>query len=71
MLCNVAESFVHAAGLFNDEHTLDDVFCYPAELQEGQTAADDRLHPWGGLAGNMPPYVLSSKTVTNLQSLWP
>jgi hypothetical protein len=50
---------------------LEDVFCVPAELHEGRTAADHRLHPWGGLVGNMPPYVLSNKTVKNLQAPWP
>ena len=67
----LVHEFVHAAGLSNSDHTLEDVFCYPAELHEGSTAADDRLHPWGGLAGNMPPYILSNKTVKNLQSVWP
>jgi hypothetical protein len=67
----LVHEFVYAAGLSNDDHTLDDVLCFPAELQEGRTPADDRLHPWGGLAGNMPPYVLSNKTVKKLQSVWP
>jgi hypothetical protein len=67
----LVHELVHATGLSNDDHTLEDVLCFPAELQEGRTPADDRVHPWGGLGGNMPPYVLSNKTVKKLQSLWP
>jgi hypothetical protein len=67
----LVHELVHAAGLFNSDHTLEDVLCYPAELQEGQTPADDRVHPWGGLGSNMPPYVLADKTVNKLQSIWP
>jgi hypothetical protein len=67
----LVHEFVHAAGLSNADHTSEDVLCSPAELHEGRIPADDRLHPWGVPDGNMPPYVLSNKTVKKLQSVWP
>jgi len=62
---------IHAAGLSNDEHTNDDVFCYPGQIDGGSRAADDRIEPWGGLGKPMPPYTLIAKTVTNLKKAWP
>jgi hypothetical protein len=67
----LVHEFVHAAGLSNDDHTSEDVLCSPAELYEGRTPAEDRLHPWGMPNANKPPYVLSSKTVKKLRSVWP
>lgn len=67
----LVHELIHAAGLDNAEHTLDDVFCYPGEFVKGNTAADDRLQPWGGLGKPMPPFVLSSKTIAGLQQAWP
>ena len=63
--------FIHAAGLTNDQHTLSDVFCSPAEITVGRTPAEDRLHPWGSPDRDMPPYLLSDKTLQNLKALWP
>lgn len=67
----LVHEFIHAAGPDNDEHTLEDVFCYPGEIVKGDTAAADRLKPWGGLGKEMPPYYLICKTVTNLRKAWP
>jgi hypothetical protein len=67
----LVHEFIHAAGLSNDEHTLEDVFCYPGELVEGNSAASDKLQPWGGLGKPMPPYTLIAKTITNLKKAWP
>jgi hypothetical protein len=69
--CILVHEFTHAAGLDNDEHTLEDVFCYPAEIDVGKTAAGDRVKPWGGLGKPMPPYTIIAKTVTNLKKAWP
>ncbi len=67
----LTHELIHAAGLSNDEHTLDDLMCYPAEISVGSSAADDRLQPWGGLGKQMPPYYISSKTATNIKKAWP
>jgi hypothetical protein len=67
----LVHEFIHAAGLSNDEHTLEDVFCYPGELVQGNNAASDKLQPWGGLGKPMPPYTIIAKTITNLQKAWP
>ena len=67
----LVHEFIHAAGLSNAEHTLEDVFCYPGELVEGDSAASDKLQPWGGLGKPMPPYTLIAKTITNLKKAWP
>ena len=67
----LVHEFIHAAGLSNAEHTNDDCMCYPGELVEGATAADDRVQPWGGLGKPMPPCTLIAKTVANLQKAWP
>ncbi|GJE60928.1 hypothetical protein [Methylobacterium trifolii] len=67
----LVHEFIHAAGLSNDEHTLEDVFCYPGEFVEGRSAGADRLQPWGGLGKPMPPYTINAKTVANLQKAWP
>ena len=67
----LVHEFIHAAGLSNDEHTNDDVFCYPGQIDGGSRAADDRIEPWGGLGKPMPPYTLIAKTVTNLKKAWP
>jgi hypothetical protein len=67
----MVHEFIHAAGLTNDEHTLEDVFCYPGEIVAGSNAAADRIQPWGGLGKPAPPYTIVAKTITNLQKSWP
>ena len=67
----LVHEFIHAAGLSNDEHTNDDVFCYPAEILAAKQPVDDRLQPWGGLGKPAPPYILIGKTVSNLKKAWP
>ena len=67
----LVHEFIHAAGLSNAEHTLEDVFCYPAEIVQGDKAQNDRLQPWGGLGKPMPPYTITAKTIANLKKAWP
>jgi hypothetical protein len=67
----LVHEFIHAAGLSNDEHTLEDVFCYPGEFVQGRSAGSDKIQPWGGLGKPMPPCTIIAKTVANLQKAWP
>lgn len=67
----LVHEFIHAAGLSNNEHTNDDVFCYPGEFVKGDSAGADKIQPWGGLGKPMPPYTIIAKTVANLQKAWP
>jgi hypothetical protein len=67
----LVHEFIHAAGLSNDEHTNDDCMCYPGEIVAGNSAADDRVQPWGGLGKPMPPCTMIAKTVANLKKAWP
>lgn len=67
----LVHEFIHAAGLSNDEHTLEDVFCYPGEFVQGNSAGADKIQPWGGLGKPMPPCTIIAKTVSNLQKAWP
>ena len=63
----LVHEFIHAAGLSNDEHTLEDVFCYPGEFILGSGPSTDKIQPWGGLGKPMPPCTMIAKTVANLQ----
>jgi hypothetical protein len=73
---------IHACGLVsNDEHSVDDVFCWP-QLRMGATATDDRLGTLGEeyTFGNpprtghrtveMPPVFLKNETIQKIQKLW-
>lgn len=77
---------IHACGLVsNDEHSTDDVFCWP-QLLPGATGSDDRVGTLGeeytfpGKKGEpprvghrtvpMPPVFLKNETIQKIQKLW-
>ena len=76
---------VHACGLDNDHHTVDDVFCWPKPSYDAQDPDKDRVEAYTGrrenkmIAGkpvphpvmiSMPPIVLNGPTQEKIRRLW-
>jgi hypothetical protein len=59
---------VHACGLENKDHVLDDLFQGYPDVDYGATSSLDRIRIPGGW---MPPLVLGGGTVKKIKSLWP
>ena len=73
---------IHACGLVsNDEHSVDDVFCWP-QLRIGATGSEDRVGTLGEeytfgkpprvghRTVDMPPVFLKNETIQKIQKLW-
>jgi len=76
---------VHACGLDNGHHTVDDVFCWPKAKYDPKNPDDDRVEAFSGrredviIAGKtvpqpvmvaMPPIVLNAPTQEKIRRLW-
>jgi hypothetical protein len=76
---------VHACGLDNDHHTVDDVFCWPKAKYDPENPDNDRVEAYTGrrepivIAGqnrtrpvmvSMPPIVLNAPTQEKIRKLW-
>ena len=79
-----AHEMVHACGLDNDHHTVDDVFCWPRAKYDPQNPDNDRVEAYTGrrepiaIAGqnrtrpvmvSMPPIVLNAPTQEKIRKL--
>ena len=76
---------VHACGLDDHHHTVDDVFCWPKAKYDPKNPDDDRVEAFSGrretvmIAGkpslqsvmvSMPPIVLNGPTQEKIRRLW-
>ena len=76
---------VHACGLDDGHHTVDDVFCWPKAKYDPQNPDNDRMEAFSGqrepivIAGkqmtrpvmvSMPPIVLNAPTQEKIRRLW-
>jgi hypothetical protein len=76
---------IHACGLNNDHHTVDDVFCWPRAKFDTNNPADDRVEAYTGqrkdqiIAGktisvpvmiSLPPVFLNTPTQDKIRKLW-
>jgi len=58
---------IHACGLSNAEHSLNDLFNGYPSVDYGSIPKEDKVVVQGK---RMPPLFLSAKTINNLKSLW-
>jgi hypothetical protein len=62
---------VHACGLENSDHALDDLFQANPQVDPGTTAAQDRVRiQHGRRTRYMPPLVLGGGTIRSIRTLW-
>jgi hypothetical protein len=76
---------VHACGLDDDHHTVDDIFCWPRPRYHPQNPDEDRVEAYTGqrkdvvIAGrtisqpvmvSMPPVILNTPTQEKIRRLW-
>jgi hypothetical protein len=80
-----AHELIHACGLDDSHHTVDDVFCWPRAKFENKNPNDDRVEAFTGqrkevlIAGRkvsqpvmvaMPPVFLNTPTQDKIRALW-
>jgi hypothetical protein len=81
----VVHELIHACGPSNDDHTVDDVFCWPKASFNNANPDDDRVEAYTGqdkdevIAGktvsrpvmvSMPPVFLNPPTQKKIRDLW-